>query len=364
VSDYKEVMLASLREAYSLDKKDAIYMLDSTITIKLYQFDDTMAERRFEGLPSSELAALKVELFQNSVTEFLDTMIKVVLKSRLDINLIDNDFFEKHHLKILQQEFRKIITKKMKQSEVVSRAFSNYLLRENFLLVHQKIAIHIIALLQERTPKAENFLKYYSGGTKTFEGIKYQIPQIIDCNERVWVMRDIKSITYHYYKNEQAVERYKKICSKFENIVEVSQHQKEEAKKRLNEYECELQGVIRDIAQIQNELSESEIELTMVRSNSENIERKMVISVNDRIAELKSELREVFQEKSEFSKEILKLNTEISTLKEKIEHAKNMMQKELSNKQEHLKKEREAKENYHLMIDALAYALIKKRELC
>lgn len=208
--DSRMMIRKAVHEAFKLDEKDLILFMNKKVVIRFF-CEATGCERRFEGLPQSEIEEIVAALYsnedENDMAADLEMVIATLSDSTLDFSKIDNHFFDTKHVKIIQHALIDFFRAKISQEEIIIKAVANYIFRESFYYIHELLAEKILELIERKDKNAELFLRYYKGDTSIHNGEKYVTPEIIDEEGQKWNISTIVNFISQFSKNKATIKK-------------------------------------------------------------------------------------------------------------------------------------------------------------
>ncbi len=206
----RKMIRKAVTEAFKLDEMDLVLFMNRKIVIRFFCAEST-CERRFEGLPQSEVEAIVNELYsetgENDLAADLEMIVDTLADSSLDFSEIDNHFFDTRHIRIVQQALIDFFKAKLSHEEIIIKAVANYIFRESFYFIHELLAENILELIERKDKNAENFLRYYKGDTTIVGGEKYVTPEIIDEEGQKWNISAIVNFVSQFAKNKATIKK-------------------------------------------------------------------------------------------------------------------------------------------------------------
>ena len=196
----------------------AILFGKSRITVRK-NINSSSAEKRFSGLPADDLDALMKKYFKD-IDEELPLLMEKRLHERFLFQTLSNQEFEATHIKILQEEILKLVKIRSRQDLEIMLALTNYILRLKFDLLHSMIAELLIDRVVDKNAKAEQFLSFYTQGVVSFNGQKYQIPQLEDSQKKLWSMPNIINTAIQYNNFHLAYDKKANYIDDMDNTLE------------------------------------------------------------------------------------------------------------------------------------------------
>ncbi len=209
----RQMIKKALFEAFKLKEQDIILFMNGKVVIRFFcqESGGVSCERRLEGLPYDEISELMDAFYQNNpdndMASDLEMIISTLTDSTLDFREIDNAYFDRYHIKLIQEAIVEFIRRKMSQPEIILSAAANYIFRESFYFIHELLAEKLLELIAKRDKNAENFLRFYNGETTMSHGQKFIINEIIDDKGQVWQVSMIQNFISQYSKAEAKVKK-------------------------------------------------------------------------------------------------------------------------------------------------------------
>ena len=205
----RQMIKKAIFEGFKLTEKDIVLFMNRKVIIRFFCEDN--CERRLEGLPQDEVAAIVENFYRNNpendMASDLEMIISSLTDSTLDFREIDNIFFDSYHIKLIQNAIVEYIRRKISQPDIILTAAANYIFRESFYFIHELLAEKLLELIAKRDKNAENFLRFYNGETTMSNGQKFIVNEIIDDKELVWTVPMIQNFISQYTKAEAKVKK-------------------------------------------------------------------------------------------------------------------------------------------------------------
>ncbi len=365
--DRRDALRRATRKAFSLKPNDAVVFLGGRLYVRLFVTQGAFGghvERRFGGLPPEELEQLKQDLFKESVDSVLISLIDELSRSGLDFNQIDNDYYELNALRLIQGSISRYLRQKLDHEKEVIDAFSAYLLRENFMLVHRVLAEALLEAVMQNAEKAESFLKYYTGEVAMFEGQKYQLPEIVDKQGMRWNFSVIKAITTQYAREQVQSESRKEQLTQIASDLSEIDAEIETAKKTLEAAKKEQVTARVAVEESGNRLSTLREELQKARkeaARSGQSESDSIASLTNRIREQTSEDEQLFKARSRADTRVKECERAVESLERKRRNLSRKTGDEQGRLEQHAQSQEELTGRFELLCDALALALTKRK---
>ena len=210
----KELVRYAVKEAFELEDRDIIVIRKDQIIIKLLD-DNSIPEvadedigtiaNRYNGINEEDLKSFYDDIFlQEENEDFFDNIAEVFLKTYLLGKKPDNKTYEQNVFGIIQA----IVTNKLiscfDHHEGFFKGFSGYILRIHFKEVFDYISELILVELSKSNGYIMDFLKYYSLRVVILNGVKYDVPEIIDDKGFRWNVASLMPVIKVYIKSAQA----------------------------------------------------------------------------------------------------------------------------------------------------------------
>lgn len=373
-AESKEKIKQKLKEQIMLSDKDVILFLNDKVVVrrfKLQEGDERRREQRYNGLPKEELVILKNSIFESQETEqeIVSDITSQLLETELDFARITHGYFTKNYIKTFQKTIFNFLKENLSEEDMVLEGLANLILRENWILVHTKMAIAILDLVAEKNPNAENFLKNYSGEIELdAERNKYQLPEILDRNGNKW---NVPSIVGIVMQRKKLLDSF---GSKQKALEDLKAHIEELYAKidELNEEEINTKKEIESIGYESKERASIEAATNaeikelreMLKRCKDEDAKKIQADISDKTLFLK---KLVIQEDGYFTKQkrLEHQQKNIAGKIEKINFDINKLQKKYREEEEKsaqfISSQQGLDEKFELLSEALTLALMKRK---
>ncbi len=371
VNKRKMIIKEALKKALELSDKDVIVFFNNKIVIKLYidVNQNIASERRFNGLPVEELKIIKDNLFPKDDTfQFIKKIIDNLLKSELDFTTIDNEFFEKNYIKIIQNAIIKNLRLRAVDYEnFILEGFCNYLLREHFYIIHKIMAEYLVKLVVEKNIEAMNFIKYYSGSTIIVDGIKYTQPSIADMNDNKWNVVTIQSLSTQRLKELALLfERREDVINKLKEDITLQEDLFMGLDIQIRELATQYEYQKSEIAIFSADLKKKKLMFDSLKKEAKHGAENSILA--SKIDSIMAQINEISAKENELNDSNKKLELKLDELRKKQQIARDtsdglrkVLDKELSLFDSLKKQQKGLLTQYSDMIDAVAKALTKKK---
>lgn len=346
----------SLPLVEDIGQKYAILFGKSRITVRKH-LDSAATEKRFSGLPACELEALTKKYFPD-IDDELPQLMEKPLQTRFLFQRMTNEEFETTHIKILQEEILKIVQIRSRQDKEVMLALTNYILRQQFDILHQMISELLINSIILKNPKAEQFLHFYTQGVISISGQKYQIPPLIDSTGKVWSIANILSIAGQYQGYQQAYEKKVTYIDNMDTVLENIDSEIMQAAQTIKKIKS-------GAAQHHQELQSTADKIQKIRhtfqSQGELLDPDHKRTLSHTVSELETLEREQMAIRNQFEKGVSQATKDYSDLKYKKTSTQERYNIEIDKLEELEEKHKDIIQKYDLMISAVVKALTGKK---
>ncbi|HRF57177.1 MAG TPA: hypothetical protein PLV58_07255, partial [Campylobacterales bacterium] len=257
----------------------------------------------------------------------------------------------------------------MEEEDVTLEVLASLLIKENWMLIHKKMALSIQELVTDKNPNAEAFLKKYSGEVEVDENRnKFRMPEIIDKSGAKWHLSTITSILMQRIKiHETTSSRQAFILTLIEQITELS-HKIEglneeigKVKKDLDAIETENREVSKEEAQIEKELSDLKWAQNSCQNDDER--KKIQTDIREKTLTLKKvTVKEdaLYENRKKLEIQNKLLSQDREKLKFDLSRLEKRRREEESKIAKFLASQKDLDEKFESMNDALAIALTKR----
>lgn len=222
----RELIRYAIKKALQLSNKDIIIQLKRKYIVKIFQKntytkinEESMSHENLNTIDLGEYKAYYEEIEEDmNIKEFIKGAMEGLFSTTLDFSIIDNSFYEKKSLSLIKSaltiELHEIFA--IGEDESID-GFILYMIRENFIYIHELIAIELLQCVAKKVKNADTFLLYYSGKVYVENGKKYSIPSLVNPDGQQWNAISLKSISTLWLN---AKYRLEKQSLKMENIDE------------------------------------------------------------------------------------------------------------------------------------------------
>lgn len=367
--DYKDAIRVAVREALDLDSKDAVLFLNNQIYIRQFLTEEkrsTMkSERRFGGLPQEELERLKTELYEDSVMNIFKEVVKELTKTDLNFSKISNEFFEKNAVALLQASVISSLRDRLNYEDEILESFSGYLMRENFIEIHEELAGSLLEKISNGDKNAEKFIKYFTGDIAVIDGEKYRLPEIGDEKSSRWNFSTIKAMTTQYTHSVKQIDE--RVTKAKEAQLEYDSYSEQIERAKLD-----LERAKKDFDRAKINVDESGVRLAALREELASARRDALKDKNSdlepRITELSNRVKGCVAEDEEFFKERTRAELAVKDterLLQQLEQKKILAKRKIADEQDRLqvivKNQQELSKRYQSMQKSIAKAMTKRK---
>ena len=200
----RDLIRYSIKKALQLSEKDIIIQLKRKYIVKIFQkstqpkIDESIiSHESLEAIDLGEYKAYYDEIEEDmDIKEFIKGAMEGLFSTSLDFSKIDNSFYEKKGLLLIKDaltiELHEVFA--IGEDESID-GFVLYMIRENFIYIHELIAIELLQCVAKKVKNADTFLLYYSGKVYVENGKKYSIPSLVNPDGQQWNAISLKSIS-------------------------------------------------------------------------------------------------------------------------------------------------------------------------
>jgi len=350
----KELVRYAIKKALDLGENDIVLTLKKKYIIKLvakreisessYQIDNNenvekeiqkvSEEEAKVDIEKSNLQELKDsydEIFTEvDINDFLNGVMAPLFVGALNFDKINHNYYEKNTLRLIKNKIAEELTEYISNnSEYLSR-LAVYIVKNNLVSIHERIAVEIFELISQRNENAKNFLNCYTGQIFVEDGKRYMIPEITTEDGKRWNINSLISISTIWLKYRlnltklrvelsNVTQAYIEIAPSYdEGLLEVENYNKKvtELLKTIKDVTKKIEG---DTDKLKNELSgdkdnKTEVNLEHIMRDLKNIRNTHMIKLRD-LRSVKAEVEMKFSQINQKHKE-LKANKK--TLESKI----------------------------------------------
>lgn len=188
-----EMIKTVLRKIYGLDDRDAVFQFNDKIFIRYFsQKTSEGKQRRYNGLPESEMETLKARYEKLDFDRLLGDLTRKMLFTRLKLYEVDNFTFHQKYLRILIGGLKNLFKRNIKEDNVLD-GFASFVLRQHIDTVLDVIVREIILLVESGDQNIKSFLNFYDGRDVIVQRVKQQKSEIIVDGER-WSYNPIRNL--------------------------------------------------------------------------------------------------------------------------------------------------------------------------
>lgn len=210
----KELVRFSVREAFELDNRDIVVIQEQQIIIKLLD-DNSIHEvneedigtiaNRYNGINEDDLESFYNEIFlKEEDDEFFYTVAESYVKNHLLSKKLDNKTYEQNVFSTIQSIITKKLMNRFENHDNFFKGFSGYIFRIHFKEVFDYISELLLIELSKSNGYVMDFLKYYSLKVVIVNGVKYDVPEIIEDSGFRWNVASLVPVIKVYIKSAQA----------------------------------------------------------------------------------------------------------------------------------------------------------------
>ncbi len=372
----KEKIRQQIKEQISLSPKDVVLFLNGKVVVRRFKLQSSEEERikseqRYNGLPKEELILLKNSIFESveSEQEIVAEITDQILQYELDFGSITHAYFIKNYIRIFQKQIFEFLKDNLSEEEMVLEGLANLLLRENWILVHTKMALSILKLVSHKNPNAENFLKNYSGDIEVDnDRNKFKLPEILDKAGAKWNVPSIIGIVMQRQKMLDAAAAKRKslddIRASIEEMYSKMDELNEEAiqiDKESNAIDCEsgdrvgietaINAEIKDLREMLKRCKEEDRKKIQAEIGEKTLYIKKLVIKEDGLFTRKKRLE---HQSKLISARIEKINFDITKMQKRCKEEEEKITQFLSS-------QKGIDEKFDSLSEALTMALMKRK---
>jgi hypothetical protein len=321
VDQKREIIKFGLKRIFDLHDRDALFFMHNKILIKKFveshKEKEAHTKRSFDHIPKEALEYTEKEMRRQGLDHKLKTMMQEMFHDEFNFRKIDNFFFAKRFIKLLQNKFVTFITPFMKEESSENiLAFSNYILRKDFDVLLSYISIELIQLLLEKDSNVEKFIGFYNGDTSfTSDGKRVQKPDIRDKKGDRWNVSTIFQIGLQRKKGLEKIRNAKIDIQKSEETIqkieeEIKQLVRELEKKRIHLNTLNTQ--YQEFQTITKEKKEQIFAIKNILQNEKDVEKQNTLQLE--INQLSADVKRNFKNEEENLQKKLKSESELERI--------------------------------------------------
>ena len=370
----KELYKQAVKDALDLGSRDLVFCMNDKLTVKKFMVIDPNSkdanfERRAGGLPPEELEKIKNIVFEKNIYEEIEKAMFSLMEAKLNFTVIDNAYFKKNAIPMVQDELYKVISIYMDEDSdaALKKAFANYIFREHFNNVHKIFAKHILDLHSKRDKNVETFLKYFDGNIELVNDRQIQKPEIIDANDQKWNAVSILPIIIQKQKNDREIEIVEENIEKAENKIFAIKHRIEKIEDDIGSLERKREAINEQVRLLISESKILQDENTMLKQKRKKVSKEAMDDLQERINKVVVEIKKLSREEDRLRVSIRDIGntidvdkTKIMNLNVDISTQEKLINDNINKKENLLKLHQPVQEKYDLIVDAVAKTLMKK----
>jgi len=368
----KELIKCVMRDALELEERDIVVTLKNRIVIRKYKeprslqkhiSQESLVERRFNGLPKEELEELKEEFFSEfAIKEFFSKILDRLFEERLSFQEIGNDYFERYAISLIKQEVIYELEELSGEEPEVLEGLAGLIMRENFLLIFKIIATDLLTHVMNRDRNAERFLQYYHGDITVFNRTRYRCPEISDRHGNRWNSLTILSIATQRQRDSDLLKQRDNAIATIQKELPIIESEVDALMESHEEIVGELDELDSEIKEHNEELDSLRDKLLKLRQDKSTKDSPQVKALNEKIKDLKHEGMPLFDERSEIRNELAQTEKELNSYKQRFKLLKTKITEERTKREQIQKMQRDTLQKYDLMLEGLAKALVKRKQ--
>ncbi len=304
--DSSAVLKQIIKEVFELRDSDIVFFRQNHLFIKLFNSksaeigscDEGTIACRYNGINESELESFYNNFFIKDIdTHFFYNTAKEFVSTYMLSKKINNTTYEKYVFPLIQSIIHNSLSLIFDKSGEFFKGFSGYVFRIHFKEVFEHITEIILYELSISNKYIVEFLKYYSQGVISSDGIKYKVPELEASSGHKWSVTSMMSIVKIYVKARnnieilnQELEPLRKDLAK-QHIDSISPVEyNSELKLKIEKINFELQYLSRKLNSLVLSIGKSKSKTDSLKLQNE------IKAIRDSIGSLNSE-KEIYQSK-------------------------------------------------------------------
>lgn len=371
VEQKKEIIKSALKKILELGPRDALFFMSDKIMIKKFVETEKKKEgpvrRSFDHIPQEALEYIEKEMRKKGLDEKIQKMLREMFKDELNFRKIDNFYFAKNFIRLLQEKFVKFLSPFLtEESEANIIAFSNYILRKDFDKLLGSMGKELVRLLLEKDSNAEAFIKFYNGDTAfAANGKRFQKPDIKDDRGGRWNHSTIFQVSIQRKKgletikdSKEAIVKTQEAIKKFEADLESAEAFIEKKKTLLNDVAQQYQEYNTGTAEKKEKIHE--LKTTLTKEKTPEKQKELQEQVNQLSIDVKNNFKneeENLKQKKKLESEVEKQQINITILKKDLDAYRKKLDNNARKLEELLKSQEPLDEKYNTIVHALAKTL-------
>jgi|GEM_PF-2328639 hypothetical protein len=368
----RELYKQAVREALGLSSRDLIFCMNERLTIKKFiEIGESVSamERRAGGLPPDELEKIKNIVFEKNIYDEIEKAMNYLMETKLNFTVINNDYFRKNVIPLVQDELYKVISIYMDEDSDVAlkRAFVNYIFREHFTNIHKMFARNLLDLHSRRDKNVESFIRYFDGNIELVEGQQIQKPDITDANGQRWNAVSILPIIIQKQKNDKEIETIEENNEKANRKIYDLEHRIETIENEIKGLEQNKESIHEQVKAVMTQSKELQDEITSLKDKMRRVSKEEREDLQQQVTKNSIEIKKLGREEDILRVKIRDLTNFVDVNKTKITninvdiHAQEKLINDNKLKKENLLRlHQPIQEKYDLIVDALAKTLMHK----
>lgn len=366
----KELVRYAIKQALGLDDKDIVLSLKKKFVIKLFNknsFVSSTNKTDNETRKNSTLQINKDELQENykeifhefSIGDFLDEVMISLFEDKLSFKTINNNYYEQNSLNLIKNKITQNLGEYLSKNDEYLSALSGYILKENLINIHERIAIEIFELITDKNENAKNFLNHYTGQVYVENGQRYVIPEITTEDGKRWNINSLMSTSSVWLRSRSLLIKYKAQKKNIDQKISELTPSHQAAKQQLQAKNLELNNILKHHKEFNNQFESDSLRLKNEEQGSMNREKELDLRKNLQnnkkiLNESRRTINKLRKEKTEVEATFATYETTILDL--------NAKKKTLSHQINTLEQDLDLKSNaFNSILSSVVKALIKRK---
>lgn len=366
----KELIRLAIKEALQLNERDVVLHLKKKFLIKLFQKNSFLAkssqEREEIKEPVDEIideGALQIaynELFKDiKITDFLNQVMDVLFSSTLDFEKINNEYYEKNVLILVKKQIKQELVSYISDNEEYLKYLSTYIMKENLIYIHERIAIEIFEKITNKDINARNFLNYYTGQIYVENGRRYIIPEIVTDDGKRWNINSLMSTASVWLRTRALLMKTRAQCQNIEQKIGEIMPDYSSAKQQLDTHNHEHTIYLKKFKDINQKVEEATEKLNNEIKTAMEITRESALEMQIRqnkqvLKEVRQRLNILSSHKAEKERKFLDISaiyTDLSREKKQLTQKVQTFERDLAI----------SSDSFHSILSSVVKALMKRK---
>ena len=367
----KELVRYAIKKAMDLDERDVVLNLKKKFVIKLFNKNSFINSTDKEEQVYQNCKAIKQieeevkhsyeEIFKEiSIIDFLDGVMVSLFVGKLNFQKINNNYYEKNSLSLIKHKIMEDLGEYFSENEEYIGELASYILKENLINIHERIAIEIFEQITNKNENSKDFLNYYTGQIYVEEGKRYIIPEITTQDGKRWNINSLMSTSTVWLRSRALLIKLKVQMQNINQKISENMPFHDGAKHQLDKKTVELNNVLKQYKEYNQKVEQDTIRLKDEEKGSMNKDKEIQLRrnmQNDRkvLNELRRKINELRLSKTELTSTYDTCNTTIVEFKQK--------QQSILSQIQSLEQDLNLNSNaFHSILSSVVKALIKRKK--